>query len=187
MPQYADSASFCVLKHVLSRLGYTTDYKVLSAHDYGGITVRKRLCIQAHKGRSCTWPRETPFAGCLGDYLQDIPEDSPLWFGLEHWLVRYWAKQTARGNGFAGTQLTRQSTRVPTIKKRYFAMQGDSPVLRHPTDSTRFRLFTVEEVKRFMGVPAAYQLGESKTTAGEVLGQGVEVNLFTQVLKGLLA
>lgn len=42
---------------------------------------------------------------------------------------------------------------------------------------------TVAEVRRLHGVPDSYYLGEeSKTRAGEVLGQGVIVSFFQKII-----
>ena len=38
-------------------------------------------------------------------------------------------------------------------------------------------------MKAIMGLRAGYELGPSKTTAGEVLGQGVLVNVFKRIIE----
>lgn len=45
---------------ILESLGYTVKYKILCAADYGDATIRKRLFIQARKGRQqIQWPKAT--------------------------------------------------------------------------------------------------------------------------------
>lgn len=39
--------------------GYTVQHRVLDASHFGGVTSRKRLFVQARKGRKITWPKST--------------------------------------------------------------------------------------------------------------------------------
>lgn len=43
----------------LESLGYTVDYRVLNAADYGGATTRERLFIQARRRKAIRWPNQT--------------------------------------------------------------------------------------------------------------------------------
>lgn len=43
----------------IERRGYSVEWKVLNAANYGAATTRKRLFIMARKGRSVLWPEET--------------------------------------------------------------------------------------------------------------------------------
>lgn len=43
----------------LRALGYTVDWRVLNAADYGDPTTRRRLILQARLGRKITWPEPT--------------------------------------------------------------------------------------------------------------------------------
>ena len=43
----------------LESLGYTVDYRVLNAADYGGATTRERLFIQARRRKAIRWPDQT--------------------------------------------------------------------------------------------------------------------------------
>ena len=90
-----------------------------------------------------------------------------------------------RGNGFEPPKLTGDETTCPTIKKRYFAGQGDNPVVEHPRNPEKHRWLTVNEVRRLMGLPEHYQLADAKTTAGEALGQGVHVPTFRRVIESV--
>ena len=91
----------------------------------------------------------------------------------------------AKGNGFQPLQLTAEDTTCPTIKKRYFAGQGDNVVVRHPRLPDHHRWLTLPEVRRLMGLPEDYSLGDTLTNAGEVLGQGVQVDTFTQIIRSV--
>jgi DNA (cytosine-5)-methyltransferase 1 len=43
----------------LESLGYSVDYRVLNAADYGGATTRERLFVQARRGKRIVWPEPT--------------------------------------------------------------------------------------------------------------------------------
>jgi DNA (cytosine-5)-methyltransferase 1 len=183
--EYLGSASSYVIMHVLKRLGYNVDGRVIDPLEYGELTGRKRTVIVATTGREIVWPQPCPSNRRIGEILEDVPESE--WFCREtkSWLYDHWDKQTGKGNGFAAAQITAESTHVGTIKKRYFAQQGDNPVVAHPTDRSRHRWFTLTEVKRLHGIPDNYILPPAKTVAGEVVGQGVIVSLFRRIIESV--
>jgi DNA (cytosine-5)-methyltransferase 1 len=185
VPNYMESASFYVMQHVLTRLGYNFEARILNSADYGELTARRRAIVIATMLPEIRWPATTPALRRVGDILDDIPHDSDLWFGEGHWAVEHWKKQSAKGNGFAAPAITADDTTVPTLKKRYYAGQGDNFVIAHPTREKTYRWLTLDEGKRLMGLPADYDLGDTKTHAGEVLGQGVSVGMFTRLLQSL--
>src|SRR3990172_6863171 len=75
--------------------------------------------------------------------------------------------------------------RLKAIKKRYFEQQGDNPVVKHPTLPDTYRWLTLSEVKIIMGLDESYDLGETKTVAGEALGQGALINVFKKIIDSL--
>jgi hypothetical protein len=79
-------------------------------------------------------------------------------------------------------QITSDSPSCPTITKRYFAGQGQHPVVKHPTIPDTYRWFNLDEVKRLHGISDEYFVGGSKTLAGELIGQGVVVDTMTQLI-----
>ena len=76
---------------------------------------------------------------------------------------------------------------MQAITKRYFAGQGDNPVVKdtRPGREGWFRWLTLSEVKRLIGLPDQYDLGCTRTTAGEVLGQGVLVDVFHRIIRSV--
>jgi len=48
-----------------------------------------------------------------------------------------------------------------------------------------FRWLTLNEVKKLHGIPENYYLGSSKTGAGEVIGQGVVVDMFQKIIESI--
>lgn len=134
-------------------------------------------------------PREWDNVGTMADVLQPADDPSLEWFTPEteskQWLFDHWEKQTEKGNGFASQLIRYSDARVGTIKKRYFAGQGDNQVVVHPSLPDTYRWLTICEVKRIMGLPDSYNLGDTKTTAGEIMGQGVEVGAVTRIIKSV--
>lgn len=48
--------TFRVFLKALEAMGYSVDYRILNAADYGDATTRRRLFIQARRGRRISWP-----------------------------------------------------------------------------------------------------------------------------------
>jgi DNA (cytosine-5)-methyltransferase 1 len=189
VPPFLNSGASYILQYALRRMGYTVEGRVLNPRNFGSLTGRRRAVVVATTFDDIAWPEpsEDQHFSRLGDLFDDIPDDSDAWFDRETkpWLYKHWARQNERGNGFEPPKLTAESTACPTIKKRYFAGQGDNPVVQHPVDPNRHRWLTLDEVRRLMGMPDGYELGTAKTVAGEVLGQGVEVGTFTRLIRSV--
>jgi DNA (cytosine-5)-methyltransferase 1 len=182
VPDYLKSSSYYILTNVLQRLGYNVDAKVIDPTEYGELTTRKRAIIIARTGKPVQWPAPKPRTRTIGDILD--PVEDAAWFNSETkgWLYDHWEKQTAKGNGFASQQVTADSPTVGTITKRYFAQQGQHPVVKHPTLPNTHRWFSLGEVKKLHGISEDYYLGDTKTIAGEMIGQGVVVSTISDVI-----
>lgn len=183
VPAFLESGAGWILRHALTRMGYTVEARVLDPAEHGELAGRRRAVIVATSDASIAWPAPEACSRRLAEILDGGVH---AWFDAESkpWLFEHWKTQTAKGNNFASQILDENTTRVGCVSKRYFAGQGDGAVVRHPSEPGKFRWLTVNEVRRLQGLPDGYYLGESKTTAGEVLGQGVNVNLFRQVIEG---
>jgi DNA (cytosine-5)-methyltransferase 1 len=48
--------TFRVFLKALEAMGYSVDYRIMNAADYGDATTRRRLFIQARRGRKISWP-----------------------------------------------------------------------------------------------------------------------------------
>lgn len=188
-PGYLASATGFIMRHFLQRAGYTVEAQVMDPREYGELTGRKRTVIVAHSNASFAWPTPAPCAYTFGAVRDDESALADHYFTAEQkpWLVNHWRNQDNKGNGFTPPQLTDASAVVPVIKKRYFAQQGDGVVVQHPQRANCWRWLTIREVRRLHGVPDSYELFEaqSKTRAGEVLGQGVIVSFFRRVIAAI--
>jgi site-specific DNA-cytosine methylase len=184
-PDYLNSSAGYMLRHFLERAGYFVHAAVLDPTQYGEITARKRTVIVATSDPGFQWPAATPCTKTFADFADPPETVESLYFTPDQkpWLFKHWQTQTQKGNGFAPPQLSNQSTRVPVVRRRYFAQQGDGVVVKHPTREA-YRWLSLAEVRRIHGVPDTYFLDEeqSLTRAGEVIGQGVIVSFFRKII-----
>lgn len=184
VPNFLQSGAGFVLQSVLRRMGYHVESKIINPVEYGELTARKRAIIIARTDGPVEWPEPVKGSRTLGDIL-DHPESPEVeWFDKDSksWLFDHWERQAAKGNGFPSQKVTDDSPHVGTIKKRYFAGQGDNPVVVHPEHPEYCRWFTLNEVKRLHGISDGYFTGNSKTLAGEIIGQGVHVGMMQKVI-----
>jgi DNA (cytosine-5)-methyltransferase 1 len=184
-PGYLNSGAGFMMRLFLERAGYTVEARVIDPREYGEITARVRTVIVAHSGSDFRWPEPAPNTRTFAEIRDDesLLEDRYFTSETKPWLTNHWANQTAKGNGFTSTQLDNQSTSVPCVSKRYFSQQGTGAVVKHLQRAECWRWMTLAEVRRLHGVPDSYYLGEeSKTRAGEILGQGVIVSFFQKVI-----
>jgi DNA (cytosine-5)-methyltransferase 1 len=184
-PGYLNSGAGFMMRLFLERAGYTLEARVIDPREYGEITARVRTVIVAHSGSDFRWPEPAPNTRTFAEIRDDesLLEDRYFTSETKPWLTNHWANQTAKGNGFTSTQLDNQSTSVPCVSKRYFSQQGTGAVVKHLQRPECWRWMTLAEVRRLHGVPDSYYLGEeSKTRAGEILGQGVIVSFFQKII-----
>ena len=188
-PRWVGSETGVAFVKALERMGYTVSHRVLSPHEVGYVARRPRSIVVAQTPDAdgtvpSPWPPPRPTFERVRDFLdRDVPESA--WFNAESkpWLFEHAAKQAAKGNGFGLIVVREDDIVLPVIKKRYFAGQGDSAVLAHPSRDGVYRWFTIAEIRRVHHIPSAYDLGESKTHAGEILGQGVHVGLLADIIR----
>ena len=186
VPAYLKSGIGTATVNALKRMGYNVSVKIISGLEYGELTVRKRAVIVATTD-DYKFPEESKSERTLGEILLKADDPRCEWFTREtkSWLFEHWDNQKAKGNNFNSQIITEDSTQIQAIKKRYFAQQGDNPVVKHPTLPDTYRWLTLSEVKIIMGLDESYDLGETKTVAGEALGQGVLINVFKKIIDSL--
>lgn len=224
VPEYADSESHKALVQFLKGQGYHVDWKVLDPFRMGLPTGRERLVLVATTQAGVRWPAQDKNGADVWKWLTPpglIPSSLDRgrggWFTLGEpsaggrghesrpgsWLIETWKKASSQP-----TLLHPGSRRVAAITKGYYGPDPRGNYVWHPENvarpgpgwkplkGDRYRLLTVEEIKRLHGVPDDYVLdlavgphgGEREVSAVEqveVLGQGVVVPLFEAVIQGL--
>jgi len=185
VPAYAKSQIGMATIQAIKELGYNVECKELSGTDFGELALRKRVAIVCTTDTKPKFPANTEQVRKVSEILLDPEDPECKWWNRETkgWVFDHWEKQAEKGNNFQSAQITGDSEFVPAITKRYFAQQGSNPVVKHPTKEGTFRWFTLTEVKRLQGLPDDYDLGDTLTIAGEVMGQGVLVNVFRKVME----
>ena len=186
-PDFIKSGAGQILIHALRRMKFFVHSEIYDSNEYGCIQSRNRSVIVATTGTYVP-PKKSECIETISDIIEKgINHD---WFNRDSkkWLYDHWDRQTEKGNNFAnGLIITdcKNTNSVRAIKKRYFAQQGDNPVIASE-DKMSHRWFTLTEVKRLFNLPDDYKLNSSsKTIIGEGLGQGVVIGLFTQIIKSI--
>lgn len=185
VPAYAKSQIGMATIQAIKELGYNVECKELSGTDFGELALRKRVAIVCTTNTTPKFPESIESVRRVSEILLNPEDPECKWWNRETkgWVFNHWEKQADKGNNFQSAQITGESDFVPAITKRYFAQQGSNPVVKHPTKEGTYRWFTLTEVKRLQGLPDDYDLGETLTLAGEVMGQGVLVNVFQKVME----
>lgn len=131
--------------------------------------------------------------------MDDPPGDSRATYGPGAFLREKWGRPGFRpsivytGSTYVDSALP-PTCRIGAVKKTYHKVQPENPYVAHPANrgtpqapapGDRYRMLTVDEIKRLHGVPDDYQLPESYRDAVEVLGQGVVVDAFQKVIAQL--
>jgi DNA (cytosine-5)-methyltransferase 1 len=185
-PGYLTSGAGYMIQHFLKRAGYAVEARVLDPRDDGELTGRRRTVIVAHSGSHFQWPQPSRATQTFADIRDDesVLQDHYFTAETKPWLINHWNTQIAKGNGFASTQISDDSTSVPCITKRYLAGQGTGAVVKHMIIDNCWRWLTLNEIRKLHRIPDSYQLSDSsKTLSGEIIGQGVIVSIFTKIIE----
>lgn len=102
--EYADN--FKEIRRALSALGYTHNYGVLNACDYGVAQNRRRCFMISKLGAGCPkLPEPVKLTKCLKDYLESEPVDRSYYLKPERIKGLIWSseREKERNNGFSFT------------------------------------------------------------------------------------
>ncbi|MGI0646955.1 DNA cytosine methyltransferase [Pseudomonas aeruginosa] len=179
---FSSAAGMAVIRSVLRKQGYELYETVLNGADFGAIEARDRLVLVAvTKGLDFGLPFMFPSshpqvaargARTLGDVLEDIPLDSPMWKTYDY-LAEKEVRDLADGKGFKRALVTGSVSTIGTQGKGYAKARSTEVQLIHPTNPKLSRLLTPVEHAGVKGIPVCVIEGLSPTRAHEVLGQSV--------------
>lgn len=188
VPQYATSASFSIISHQLTEWGYQISWDVLKGEEFGCLEHRNRMVLIASTpGLDVDLPAirpEDPEQPHLGDVLDDIPLDSPLWSEMTY-LREKEKSDIAAGKGFRMQILGPDATEVGVIGRGYAKCRSTEVKLKHPANDLLLRQLTPAEHARVKGVPEAFIEGISITSAHEMLGQSILMKPFRALGYGI--
>lgn len=115
-------------------------------------------------------PRSVQF---LGDVLEDVPLDSPMWKPMTY-LKEKEVRDAAAGKGFRMAIVDAQAESVGTVGRGYARVRSTEPKIQHPSDPGLLRQLTVGEHAAVKGVPSCLYAGDAGATrVHEWLGQSV--------------
>lgn len=181
---YANTASAKILRQQMIDMGYDIHEAVVKGSDFGCMENRERWClVGVTKGLEFSFANITPAlveVRRLGEYLENISLDDPRWSemrGLKEKQVR----DKAAGKNFDMQIFDESSTKINTITKGYAKVRSTDPKIQHPSNPDLLRNLTEVEHARVKGVDPKLIEGLCKTTAHEVLGQGVVYEPFLQI------
>ncbi|AXK43973.1 DNA cytosine methyltransferase [Erythrobacter aureus] len=181
VPQYMTSASFAILRNQLQEWGYAVHSTVLEGKDFGCIEHRNRMALVAvTEGIEFdieAIERPGMQDDVLGNYLDDVPEDSPLWSKMTY-LREKEQRDIAAGKGFRMQICQPDSLKIPTLTRGYAKIRSTDAKIQHPSDPEMLRQVTPAEHARIKGVPTDMIDGLSITRAHEMLGQSILAKPF---------
>jgi DNA (cytosine-5)-methyltransferase 1 len=204
VPEYVEDKAhrdqWGTLQAVLTKEGYHVTHKVIDSADLGYAAGRRRVYIVATTKPGFSWAKAIQNARApkgmrkMRDIL--LPPNHPAitsalesqgnWFstraasGIGKFMRDHWKRPK-----FRPSFVDPNSTRLPTLIKRYYAWQATGPFVRHPTKPDTYRMLTIEEIRRAHGVPEGYVLPGAVGTQAEVMGQAVVVPVVEGIIRAL--
>jgi len=177
---YKGSYANEVLQHSLHSMGYHVSEYIIDAHgEWGDIQDRRRWILVAHmKGEIHITP---PMINCdhLAERYLNAPSeqdkiDCNRISKTIDCLRAHNARHQAQGHGFGFTTINGESTKIPTIVK------SGAKINTGPFVETAYGLRQLRkgELERISGHTV---VGNSATTAYEIIGQGVAVRTWKQI------
>lgn len=192
VPAFANSAICDIVRNVLRSYGYIYQSEaMLDGSKMGSMTKRKRFCMVASmkKGFSFTCSPSL-FRKTFGDIL-DVSIEEREWLTEENSATirtyfRRMEEHKAKSNGFSMQAFGIDDEITGTFTKGYYKRRLTDPILKHPTKAGHYSFMLPRELARIHDLPESYKLPEAKTTAGEIIGQGVDGNMFKAVAHGVM-
>lgn len=184
-----------IFKMVLSQMGYHVAQKVFYAHEYGGMTKRKRYCLVASAAEPYEFPEPTGPATATVESILEVPLASRRWLTAETnasiaTFLRREAEHAKPGStkNFGIGRVKPTDNITPTITKHYTKKQSTQPILCIEKEGVeQFSFFTKRELAALNSLPQDFVLPDAETTACEIIGQGTDYKsflaIFDQIMK----
>lgn len=185
VPEYAKSLSGGIIRDNLRQLGYQIDEHIVNAYSqFKTPTARKRWMLIASRIGKFTWEfQDEEFQGSLEKFLDpEKPEDEMF---SDHQIAshkKYIDRKISEGCGFRQVILERTAPKAPTFVRTYHKIHCAGPFVK---GKKNYRQFRPREIARLSCIPDSFPLPESKSTAIEILGQGVCYNPFHDLGRSL--
>lgn len=185
-----------IFRRTLEQAGYRITEKVFYAHEHGGMTRRKRYVMVASMAPFAFPKAADGNAKRVRDILETAPE-------LREWLTESDSssiatflrrerehRQPGSGRNFGIGRVRLDDTVTPTVTKHYMKRQMTQPILvreREEKGCEEFSFFAPRELARLNGLDDSFPLPASATTACEIVGQGVDAQVFERIARAIAA
>lgn len=189
-----------VILHSLNDLGYSVDYKVLNAKDFGVPQNRQRIIIVGNLyGKSFNFEKiktspvdsMKPFLDIEGSFEYLDPSEYTLIDSYKKQrsglIFRGYRNKTIRKKGVR--EGTEHLSRVHKQPNRIYSAKGNHPTIPSTETSGRYwiydegkvRKLTLDECFRFMGFPSDFVKVGAKTKIYERIGNSICVNMVEAI------
>lgn len=173
--------TFKVILETLNELGYSVNYQVLNAKDFGVPQNRQRIYIVCFLEDDMTFEFPQPVEQNIkvGDILDDNIEDKytisdKLWAGHQRRKVEHKEK----GNGFGYSIFNEESKYTSTISARYY--KDGSEILIEQKNKNPRKL-TPREAGKLQGFPNDFKIRVSDVQAYKQFGNSVSVPVIEAI------
>lgn len=184
VPSFASSLAGQSLLHHFRNIGYSVYETILNPHaEWNEPQDRRRWIMIAtlKEGFALRSPQKC-FSGTAGDFLDapssaDQIEVERIARSIEG-LRKHNQRHAEMGHGFGFTTISRASKKIPTLVRSYHKINTG------PFVETEYglRLLRKHEAEKIMGCAVATN---HYATAIEILGQGVQTRVFSEILRQL--
>lgn len=179
-----DGRTLRIIENTLTELGYTYDYKVLDAADFGVPQHRSRIYIVGFKSRrggrrEFNWPEGNKNHVGIGEFIQTGVKDHSISKHLQK--VYMFKKKDGR------PQVVDSSTSEPakTLVATYHKIQRLTGTFVSDGE-TGLRLLTADECKSIMGFPPNFEIPVSRTQMYRQMGNSVAVPVVSAIAKRMI-
>lgn len=198
VPDYFKSNTFQTIKRMLSSVFEAWHVKTINSYELGSIESRNRgYAVAFRENNSFQFPThvKTPNSKRVKvkNFLDDNAEDwlSIKGSSMENFLTKH-KKTYSENTGFTinknNTLVTHDATKVSCFVKGYMKRQTVCSYLKHPSDDSKWRLFTPTEIMKMMSYPEWFRLPLKmpKTRKYEILGNSVNVRVIESIASNII-
>ena len=186
VPNFGNSAMAAMTRYVLSTMGYHISETLLAGNNFGSITRRNRYCMVASIKKKFDFSFSNIENKRTVSDILEIPLEKRVWLNpMNNRTIAYSLKKELKHiekkEGFRLGRTYIDDSIVGVVTKGYYKGQLTNPILVHPEKENTFSWFTPRELARINGLPETFKIPEVKTTAGEIIGQGVCFDVFASL------
>lgn len=179
VPGFYQSQAWIDLKGLLKNDYPYWAQKELEAWDFGSLALRRRVYAVAFDSEERFLEFEFPKPPKLRrKKLKDFLDRNDVeheWKSVDKWMESFNSRSAWRDRSLELTFLTKDAEKAQCIPSRYTAQcASNSHVLND--DKTMWRFFSLDEIKRIMGIPEWFSFTDNiqKIRKYEMLGQSID-------------